>query len=39
LVAFGRHFITNPDLPYRLRNHLPLNAYDRPSFFGGTEVG
>ena len=39
LVAFGRHFIANPDLPYRLRNHLPLNAYDRPSFFGGTEVG
>jgi N-ethylmaleimide reductase len=39
LVAFGRHFIANPDLPERLRKHLPLNAYDRPSFFGGTEVG
>ena len=39
LVAFGRHFIANPDLPERLRNKLPLNAYDRPTFFGGSEVG
>ncbi|MGO4378040.1 alkene reductase [Pseudoduganella sp. RAF53_2] len=39
LVAFGRHFIANPDLPERLRNGWPLNAYDRPTFFGGTEAG
>jgi len=39
LVAFGRHFIANPDLPERLRNGWPLNPYDRPTFFGGTEVG
>lgn len=39
LVAFGRHFIANPDLPERIRNNWALNAYDRPSFFGGTEVG
>ena len=40
LVAFGRDFIANPDLPERLRRDLPLNAYDRPSFFGGgNEVG
>jgi len=39
LVAFGRDFIANPDLPERLRNGWPLNAYDRPSFFGGNEVG
>ena len=39
LVAFGRHFIANPDLPERLRRNLPLNAYDRPSFFGGTHIG
>lgn len=38
-VAFGRHFIANPDLPERIRNGWPLNEYDRPSFFGGTEVG
>jgi 2,4-dienoyl-CoA reductase-like NADH-dependent reductase (Old Yellow Enzyme family) len=39
LVAFGRHFIANPDLPERLRNGWPLNRYDREAFFGGTEVG
>jgi N-ethylmaleimide reductase len=39
LIAFGRHFIANPDLPERIRHNLPLNDYDRPSFFGGTEVG
>lgn len=39
LVAFGRDFIANPDLPERLRKGLPLNPYDRPTFFGGTEVG
>jgi N-ethylmaleimide reductase len=39
LVAFGRDFIANPDLPERLRRNLPLNAYDRPTFFGGTQAG
>jgi hypothetical protein len=37
LVAFGRHFISNPDLPKRLRRGLPLNRYDgRP---GGDRRG
>jgi N-ethylmaleimide reductase len=35
LVAFGRHFIANPDLVFRLKNNLPLNAYDRDTFYGG----
>jgi N-ethylmaleimide reductase len=39
MVAFGRHFIANPDLPERFRNGWALNDYDRPSFFGGTETG
>jgi len=39
LVAFGRHFIANPDLPERFRNDWPLNDYDRPSFFGGSSAG
>jgi N-ethylmaleimide reductase len=39
LVAFGRHFIANPDLPARLQNGWPLNEYDRPSFFGGSAAG
>jgi N-ethylmaleimide reductase len=37
LVAFGRHFLANPDLPERLRRNLPLNPYDRSTFYyGGT---
>jgi N-ethylmaleimide reductase len=39
LVAFGRDFIANPDLPERLYRQLPLNPYDRPTFFGGTDIG
>jgi N-ethylmaleimide reductase len=38
LVAFGRHFLSNPDLPERLRRNLPLNPYDRNTFYyGGTK--
>jgi N-ethylmaleimide reductase len=38
LVAFGRHFLANPDLPERLRRNLPLNPYDRTTFYyGGTK--
>ncbi|KAJ3486698.1 hypothetical protein NLI96_g4054 [Meripilus lineatus] len=33
LVAFGRHFIANPDLPLRLRENVALNKYDRNTFF------
>lgn len=39
LVAFGRYFVSNPDLPERLRNGWSLNDYVRDSFFGGTDVG
>lgn len=39
LVAFGRLFIANPDLPERLRGDLPLNAYDRSTFYGGDHRG
>jgi N-ethylmaleimide reductase len=39
MVSFGRNFIANPDLVMRLRDGLPLNPYDRATFFGGTEVG
>jgi N-ethylmaleimide reductase len=39
LVAFGRHFIANPDLPERLRRRLPLNRYDRSTFYGGDARG
>ena len=33
LVAFGRHFISNPDLPDRVRKTLPLSPYDRDTFY------
>jgi N-ethylmaleimide reductase len=39
LVAFGRHFLANPDLPERLRRDLPLNPYDRNTFYYGGEKG
>jgi N-ethylmaleimide reductase len=38
-TAFGRAFIANPDLPYRLSIGAPLNAYDRSTFYGGAEKG
>ncbi|CDO77491.1 hypothetical protein BN946_scf184902.g25 [Trametes cinnabarina] len=33
LIAFGKVFIANPDLPHRLRHNLPLNQWDRTLFF------
>ncbi|KAE8381802.1 hypothetical protein BDV26DRAFT_289005 [Aspergillus bertholletiae] len=32
-VTFGRWFIANPDLPRRLKEGLPLNPYDRSTFY------
>ena len=39
LVAFGRTFIANPDLPKRLATRAPLNPYDRSKFYGGDARG
>jgi N-ethylmaleimide reductase len=39
LIAFGRHFIANPDLPRRIELGLPLNPYDRSTFYGYTARG
>jgi NADPH2 dehydrogenase len=33
LVAFGRYFISNPDLPFRIRHDIPLTPYDRSMFY------
>jgi N-ethylmaleimide reductase len=38
-IAFGRIFISNPDLPRRLREELPLTPYNRATFYGGEEKG
>ncbi|BCL77407.1 alkene reductase [Jeongeupia sp. HS-3] len=39
LVAFGRPYIANPDLPARLEHRWPLAAPDPASLFGGTAAG
>jgi N-ethylmaleimide reductase len=38
-IAFGRIFISNPDLPRRLHQGLPLTPYNRVTFYGGEEAG
>lgn len=38
-IAFGKAFISNPDLVERLRRNLPLNAWDQTTFYGGDEAG
>jgi 2,4-dienoyl-CoA reductase-like NADH-dependent reductase (Old Yellow Enzyme family) len=32
-VAFGRLFISNPNLPRRIQLDAPLNVYDRETFY------
>lgn len=39
LIGFGRPYIANPDLPYRLQHGLPLNEPDNRTFFGGGAQG
>lgn len=39
LIAFGRPFVANPDLPDRLRDDLPLTEFDPATLFGGSEAG
>jgi N-ethylmaleimide reductase len=38
-IAFGRLFISNPDLPERLRRGAPLTPYNRATFYGGGPEG
>ncbi|WP_338828972.1 alkene reductase [Bradyrhizobium sp. 27S5] len=38
-IAFGRYFISNPDLPRRLQRGYPLTPYHRPTFYAGEEKG
>jgi NADPH2 dehydrogenase len=33
IAAFGRYFISTPDLPFRIQNGIELNPYDRPTFY------
>lgn len=39
ILAFGRLFLANPDLPARLAAGGPFNPPDRATFYGGDEQG
>lgn len=39
LIAFGRDFISNPDLVERLRKNAPLNDINRATLYGGGAEG
>jgi N-ethylmaleimide reductase len=39
LIAFGRKFIANPDLPERFRGGEPLNVDDPTTYYGGGAKG
>ena len=39
LVAFGRPFVSNPDLTRRLRQAAPLATLDMGTLYGGGEAG
>jgi N-ethylmaleimide reductase len=39
LIAFGKPFISNPDLVERLRRGAPLNEWDKATFYGGGAKG
>ncbi|KAI1620004.1 hypothetical protein EDD37DRAFT_182397 [Exophiala viscosa] len=32
-IAFGRYFLSNPDLPFRIAKNLPLTPYQRDTFY------
>ena len=38
-VAFGKEFISNPDLVERLQANAPLNQWDSKTFYGGGAEG
>jgi N-ethylmaleimide reductase len=38
-IAFGRIFISNPDLPRRLQHGYKLTPYNRATFYGGEAAG
>ena len=39
LIAFGRKFLANPDLPERFRSGASLNADDPSTYYGGGAEG
>ena len=39
MIGFGRPFVANPDLPYRIKNGYPLASHNPDTLFGGAEQG
>jgi len=39
LIAFGKWFISNPDLVERIKNNWSLTPFDFSTFYGGAEKG
>mgnify|MGYP000943482567 CR=1 FL=1 len=38
MVAYGRWFISTPDLVLRVQRNLPLNEYNRLTFYQGKQA-
>lgn len=39
MIAFGRPFVANPDLPSRIKHNQPWAKHDPETLFGGAEQG
>ena len=39
LICLGRHYLSNPDLPRRFREHAELNKYNRDTFYSQGDEG
>ena len=39
MIAFGRNFLADPDLPDRFGKRKPLNADDPATYYGGGAKG
>lgn len=37
-IVFGRHFISTPDIVYRLKHGIELAPYDRDTFYNAKET-
>ena len=37
-IVFGRYFISNPDLVFKLKEGIPFVPYDRNKFYGPKQV-
>lgn len=39
MIAYGRPFISNPDLVFRFKNNVPLAEWDESTFYQGGNIG